>query len=94
MTSATTSRLMSSNVCCGTFGRRAWVLARDFLVDEQTCKMQGKSEYKTHCGKFKRLGDGLQGDCIADDGYMWDFYFRNEPCDPKLLANGYCPMHC
>ncbi len=25
------------------------------------------------CGKFKRLGDGLQGDCIADNGYTWDF---------------------
>ncbi len=69
-------------------------MARGFSVNEQTCKMQGKSEYKSCCGKFKRLGDGLQGDCVADDGYTWDFYFRNEPCDPKLLAQGYCPMHC
>ncbi len=56
--------------------------------------MQGNSEYKVRCGKFKRLGDGLQGDCIADGGYTWDFYFRNEPSDPELLAQGFCPMHC
>ncbi len=69
-------------------------MAKGFSVDEQTCKMQGKSEYKSCCGKFKWLGDGLQGDCIADDGNTWDFYFWNKPCDPKLLAQGYCPMHC
>jgi hypothetical protein len=74
--------------------KEAWVLAKDFSNDEQSCKMQGKSEYKVRCGKFKRLGDGLQCDCLADDGYTWDFYFRNEPSDPDLLAQGFCPMHC
>ena len=69
-------------------------MGEDFSMDEQTTKMQGKSEYKTRCGKFKRLGDGIQGDCIADDGYTWDFYFRNEPVDKDLLAKGFCPMHC
>ena len=62
-------------------------------MDKQTTKMQGKCEYKS-CGKFKRLGDGLQGDCIADDGYTWDFYFCNEPVDKDFLAEGFCPMHC
>ena len=56
--------------------------------------MQRKSEYKTCCGKFKRLGDGIQTDCIADDGYTWDFYFCNEPVDKEMLAKGNCPMHC
>ena len=40
------------------------------------------------------MGDGLQGDCIVDDGYAWDFYFRNEPVDPALVAQGFFPMHC
>ena len=62
-------------------------------VDEQTCKMQGKCEYKTRCGKFKRLGDGLQTNCIADDGFTYDFYFRNEPVPKKWLDVGMCPMH-
>jgi hypothetical protein len=74
--------------------KEAWILGADFSVDEQTTKMQGKSEYKTRCGKFKRLGDGIQADCLADDGYTWDFYFRNEPVDKALLAEGFCPMHC
>jgi hypothetical protein len=74
--------------------KEAWVLGKDFSIDEQSCKMQGKSEYKTRCGKFKRLGDGIQTDAIADDGYTWDFYFRNEPSSPELLAQGFCPMHC
>ena len=74
--------------------KETWVLAKEFSNDEQSCKMQGKSEYKVQCGKFKRLGDGLQCDCLANDGYTWDFYFRNEPSDPDLLAQGFCPMHC
>jgi hypothetical protein len=74
--------------------KEAWCLAEGFSINEQSCKMQGKSKYKTRCGKFKRLGDGIQGDCIADDGYTWDFYFRNEPVNQELLAMGMCPMHC
>jgi hypothetical protein len=70
------------------------VLAKEFSNNEQSCKMQGKSEYKVCCGKFKRLGDGLQGNCIANDGYTWDFYFCNKPSNPELLAQGFCPMHC
>ena len=50
--------------------KEAWILAEGFSLDEQTCMMQGKSEYKTCCGKFERLGDGLQGDCIADVIHM------------------------
>ncbi len=63
-------------------------------MNEQTTKMQGKSEYKTCCGKFMWLGDGIQGNCIANDGYTWDFYFRNKLVDKDLLAEGFCPMHC
>jgi hypothetical protein len=74
--------------------KEAWLLAEGFSVDKQTCKIQGKCKYKSHCGKFKQLGDRLQEDCIADDGYTWDFYFRNEPVNAELLAQGYCPMHC
>jgi hypothetical protein len=49
--------------------KEAWVLGKGFSNDEQSCKMQGKSEYKTRCGKFKRLGDGIQTDAMADDDY-------------------------
>ena len=40
--------------------KEAWVLVENLSIDEQTTKCQGKCEYKCHCGKFKRIGDGLQ----------------------------------
>jgi hypothetical protein len=49
------------------------------LIDEQSYKIQEKSEYKTQCGKFKRLVDGIQGDCITDNGYAWDFTLETSP---------------
>ena len=78
---------------CRYIWKEAWELAENFSIDEQTCSMQGKSEYKTRCGKFKRIGDGIQTDCIADDGFTYDFYFRNEPVDTKWIDKGMCPMH-
>ncbi len=74
--------------------KEAWIFGENFLVDKQTCKKRGKSEYKTQCGKFKQIGDGIQADCIADDGFTYDFFFCNEPVEKKLLPRGFCPMHC
>merc|ERR1739845_296481 len=48
---------------------------------------------KTRCGKYKRIGDGLQADCLADDGYTFDFYFRNEPVDDHWIEKGLSPLH-
>jgi hypothetical protein len=73
--------------------KEAWQLAKNLSIDEQTCKMQGKSEFKTHCGKYKRIGDGIQADYIADDGYTYNLYFRNEPVSQNWLDAGFCPMH-
>ena len=78
---------------CRHIWKEAWVLGENVSADEQTCKMQGKSEYKTRSGRYKRLGDGIQCDAIADDGYTWDFYFRNEPVPEKWTNAGFCPMH-
>jgi hypothetical protein len=50
--------------------KEAWVLAKEFSNDEQSCKMQLRLEYKTWCGKFKWLGNGIQANCLAGDGYM------------------------
>ena len=30
---------------------------------------------------------------MVDDGYKYDFYFRNEPVDKKWLNMGMCAMH-
>ncbi len=32
--------------------KKAWHLSKNFSVDMQTYKMQGKSKCKTDCGKF------------------------------------------
>eukprot|EP00957_Ditylum_brightwellii_P176697 13457920-Ditylum_brightwellii.AAC.1 len=55
--------------------------------------MQAKSEYKVWCGKYKRIGDDIQADCIADDGYTYDFYFRNESVPKKWTDMGLCAIH-
>ena len=55
--------------------------------------MQGKSEYRTRCWKFKRIGDGIQTDCMADYGYTYDFYFRNKSVYQKWLDMGMYKMH-
>ena len=73
--------------------KAAWIVSKTFAADEQTCPMRGKSIYKTRCGKFKRIGDGLQADCLADDGYTFDFYFRNEPVDEHWIKKGLSPLH-
>ena len=56
--------------------------------------MRGKARYKTRYSKYKRIGDGLQADCLADDGYTFDFYFRNEPVDEHWKDLGLSPLHC
>ncbi len=56
--------------------------------------MQGKSEFKMQCGSFKQIGDGIQADCIADDGFKYYFFFCNEPVNKNLLISGFFPMHC
>ena len=35
----------------------------------------------------------MQFDCIADDGYTFEFYFRNKPVPQKWLNRGFCTMH-
>jgi len=79
--------------CRYSIWKEARELAENFSIGEQTCKIQGKSEYKTHCRKFKRVGDGIQRDCIADDGFTYDFYFRNEPVDMRWIDKKVCVQY-
>ena len=73
--------------------KEAQILSKDFSVDKQTCMIQGKYVYKIRCGKYKRIGDGIQPDCVADDSFTYNFYFCNEPWDKKWLDKGMLPMH-
>ena len=69
------------------------MVSKTFGADEQTCPMRSISEFKIRCGKFKRIGDGIQADCLSDDGYTFAFYFRNETVDQKWLDMGLAPLH-
>ena len=73
--------------------KHAWHLLENFSIDKPTCKMQDKLECKTCCGKFKRIGDGLQANCLANNSYTWDFNFVNEPVDIKWTNQGIFLMH-
>ena len=63
-------------------------------MDEQVAGFQGQSQHKVRCGKYKRAGDGLIVDSIADDGYTYNFHLHNKPVNKKWIAKGFCPMHC
>jgi hypothetical protein len=45
--------------------------------------VQGKSEYKVRCGKFKRLGDGLQGIASRMTGTRGTFIFVTSRATPS-----------
>lgn len=55
--------------------------------------MKGILQYKTQCGKFKRIWDGIKTDIINDAGYTWHFYFYNKPVSKKLIDKELSPMH-
>ena len=56
--------------------------------------MQWKSIYKTCSGKYKRIGGGLQAEFLANDGYIFDFYFCNESVDEVWLEKELSLLHC
>ncbi len=45
----------------------AWDLGSTVSANDQICLIQGKSQYKVSCGKFKQIGNCIQMDAIADD---------------------------
>lgn len=72
--------------------RYAWMPGRDLSGDEQTMGFKGKHADKLRI-TYKKEGDGFQCDCIADDGYTFTFYFRNQPAEKKWLDQGLSPLH-
>ena len=72
--------------------RYAWMPGRDLSGDEQTMGYKGSHRDKLRIN-YKKEGDGFQCDCIADDGYTFTFYFRNQPAPKKYMDMGYSPLH-
>ena len=42
---------------------------------------------------YKNEGDGFQADALCNDGYCYQFYFRNEPGNENYTRNGLSPLH-
>ncbi len=74
------SKLMSSSAGYSMCGRRHGFLAKfsQLMSRHAKCRVRVSSKLK-----FKRLGDDIQSNFVADDGCTHDFYFCNEqetPC--------------
>jgi hypothetical protein len=70
----------------------ARILGRTFSVDEQTIGFQGHHVDKRRI-TYKDEGDGFQCDCLAQDGWTHQVYFRNEPAPAEYLRMGLSPLH-
>ena len=68
----------------------AWCLGAIFSVDEQTVGFQGKHADKLRI-TYKAEGDGFQCDALCENGFTYQFYFRNEP--PPKRYKGMSPLH-
>ena len=53
---------------------------------------KGQHANKLHI-TYTKEGDRFQCHCIADDGYTFPVYFRNQPAPKKWLDEGYSPLH-
>jgi hypothetical protein len=70
----------------------AWDVARSFSVDEQTIGFQGYHADKQRI-TYKKEGDRFLIDALCDEGYMYTFYFCNQPAPKQYLDQGMSPLH-
>jgi hypothetical protein len=70
----------------------AWNPGKHLSGDEQTIGFQGRHHAKQRI-TYKSEGDGFQCDAICDQGYTYNFYFRNAPPPEKYIKSGWSPLH-
>jgi hypothetical protein len=63
-----------------------WLLGKKFSVDEQTIGFQGNHQDKKRI-TYKAEGDGFQADALCQDGFTFQFYYRNEPARKRKATN-------
>ena len=71
---------------------KAWRLGQNISGDEQTIGFQGRHADKLQI-TYKAEGDGFQGDALAVSGFIWTFYFHNQPGPEKWTKKRYSPLH-
>ena len=69
-----------------------WMLGVCFAIDEMTIGFQGMHIDKKRI-TYKAEGDGFQADALCDDGFCYQFYFRNDPADVEYRKTGLSPLH-
>ena len=55
----------------------AWLLGIKVAIDKMTMGFQGMHIDKRRI-TYKEEGDGFQADALADEGYCYQFYMRND----------------
>ena len=63
---------------------QVWNLGQEFSIDEMKIGFQGKHGDKRMI-TYKRAGDGFQCDALYENGFTYQFYFRNHPDSLKYL---------
>ena len=71
---------------------KAWRLGQNISGAEQTIGFHGRHADKLQI-TYKAEGDGFQCNALADSGFTWTFYFRNQPAPEKWTKKGYSPLH-
>ena len=69
-----------------------WLLGLAVSIDEMTMRFKGKHADKLRV-TYKNEGDGFQCDALCQDGYCYQFYFRNEPAPSQYLREDMSPLH-
>ena len=69
-----------------------WLLGILVSVDKMTIRFKGKHADKLQI-TYKNEGDGFQCDALCQDGYCYQFYFRNQPAPRFYLRQGMSPLH-
>jgi hypothetical protein len=72
--------------------RLAWHFGKFGACDEQVIGFTGKHEDKQRIN-YKDEGDGFLVDSVAEAGYTYCFFFRNQPAPNHYIRQGYSPTH-
>ena len=69
-----------------------WLLGACFAIDEIKIGFQGMHADNRRV-TYKAEGDGFQLDALCEDGFCFQFYFRNDPTNVEYVKTGLSPLH-
>ena len=69
-----------------------WLLGVCFTIDDMTIGFQGMLADKKRI-TYKSEGGGFQEDELCEDGFCFQFYFRNDPANVEYTNTGLSPLY-